>query len=277
MIELKRFTLGDEITPEQAAYLDEHGFLVFDEVLAQHEVDTAMAEVERIEKQWLAEGRKKINGVPIFFGKGPDAEPFIQRFPFTSRFSPAIADIIHDPRFEPVRKLIGENARIGDQEKDGAVISRYINVPGSVYPKLGWHTDGLRDLFYGRMPQQMLNVGLHFDHCTVEDGGLRIIPGTHKQGFMDTLIRKPYFISHGIDKDEIVVETRPGDLTIHDGRTWHRVHRSSKTGRASLRRVMYVPYLTDPYQPKTETSPTPGYHYLSMMMCWLKRNRAALA
>ena len=35
------------------------------------------------------------------------------------------------------------------------VCNRFVNSPGSVYPRLGWHTDGLRDLFYGRLPGPM--------------------------------------------------------------------------------------------------------------------------
>ena len=268
----RRFTLGDSITEEQAAFLDEHGYLVFDQVVSRDEVDAVIGEIDRLDREWVREGVKKVNGIPIFYGKGPQGEPYIQRFPFTSTRSSVIHDLIHDERFEPVRRLIGEDTRIGDVEKDGSVISRYINTKGSVYPRLGWHTDGLRDIFYGRMPQQMLNVGIHFDDCSIEDGGLRLIPGTHKQGFRDTLLRKPYFISHGVDRDEIAVETRAGDLTLHDGRLWHRVERSTKKDYDSVRRVMYVPYLSDAYQPKTEASPTPLYHYLSMLNCWLKRN-----
>jgi phytanoyl-CoA hydroxylase len=143
-------------------------------------------------------------------------------------------------------------------------------VPGSVYPRLGWHTDGLRDLFYLRKPKQMLNVGLHFDRITAEDGGLRLIPGTHKQGFMSFLFKKPYFISHAPDKNEIAVETEPGDLTVHDGRLWHRVQQSPHTGERSLRRSMYVPYLTDAYSPKGEAARTPVYHYLGMIQRKLK-------
>ena len=58
------------------------------------------------------------------------------------------------------------------------------------------------------------------------------------------------------------METRPGDLTVHDGRTWHRVERSPHVGRRSLRRTMYVPYLVDAPKPKTEASGTPFYHAL---------------
>lgn len=169
---------------------------------------------------------------------------------------------MRDKRFEPIRQLVGADARVGEHEKDGVVITTYVNEPGSIYPQLGWHTDGLRDLFYLRMPQQMMNVGLHLDRCTRENGGLRLIPGSHKQGFWSMCFRKPYFVSHKPDPEEICVETEPGDLTIHDGRLWHRVARSRFEGEASLRRTMYVPYLTGPYEPKTEESPTPAYHAL---------------
>jgi ectoine hydroxylase-related dioxygenase (phytanoyl-CoA dioxygenase family) len=153
------------------------------------------------------------------------------------------------------------------------VVNRYLNVPGSVHPRLGWHTDGLRDLFYGRMPQQMLNIGLHLDRCTRDNGGLRLIPGSHTQGFWSMCFRKPYFVSHGEDPDEICVETEPGDLTVHDGRLWHRVARSRREGAASLRRSMYLPYLTGPYEPKSEDSPTPLYHRVGE---WMRgRGRAA--
>jgi hypothetical protein len=194
----------------------------------------------------------------------------IQRFPFTSLFSDVIRDFVRDERFAPVRGLVGAETRVGDEEKDGVVINRYINVPGSVYPRLGWHTDGLRDLFYGRMPQRMLNVGLHFDRIKRADGGLRILPGTHNQGFASFLMKKPYFISHTPDPREVVVETEPGDLTVHDGRLWHRVQQSPHTGWRSLRRSMYVPYLTDAYQPKGERSKTPLYHYLGAAQRKLK-------
>jgi hypothetical protein len=72
--------------------------------------------------------------------------------------------------------------------------------------------------------------------------------------------RKPYFVWHRADPEEVCIETEPGDLTVHDGRLWHRVARSEHVGAPSLRRSMYLPYLTGPYEPKSEDSPTPAYH-----------------
>ena len=266
-----RFQLGSELTALQQRFLDTHGFILFDRVASGDEVDALRAAIDQIQTQWLKEDRRWIHGIPIFYGRDCDGQPFVQRFTFSSLFSKVIKTFVRDDRFEPIRRLIGDDARIGDDEKDGVVINRYLNVPGSAYPRLGWHTDGLRDLFYLRMPQPMLNVGLHLDDCTSENGGLRLIPGSHRQGFWSMCFRKPYFIWHRADPSEITVETRAGDLTVHDGRLWHRVARSQREGWPSLRRSMYVPYLTGPREPKHDNSSTPFYHHLGRFTRWLRR------
>jgi hypothetical protein len=255
-----RFELGSEITAEQVGFLETFGFLVFDGVATRVELELLQSEIERIAAAWVREARKAVHGIPLFYGRDPAGQVFLQRLPFTSVFSDAIRAFVLDPRFEPIRLMFGEDARVGHAEKDGVVCNRFVNAPGSVYPRLGWHTDGLRDLFYGRLPGPMLNVGLHFDAIDAADGGLRLVPGSHLQGFWSMCFKKPYFIGHKADPGEIVVATRPGDLTVHDGRLWHRVERSARTGWPSLRRSMYVPYLTGPYEPKNEGSPTPLYH-----------------
>jgi phytanoyl-CoA hydroxylase len=218
---------------------------------------------------WIAEDKKTVRGIPLFWGKNAGKQ-FLQRFPFTSTFSDGIKGFVRDARFAPIRDLVGAGARVGDDEKDGVVINRYINEPGSIHPRLGWHTDGLRDLFYLRMPKPMLNIGLHLDRCTADNGGLRLIPGSHTQGFWSMCFRKAYFVSHAPDPNEVTIETEAGDLTVHDGRLWHRVAVSTRTGPASLRRSMYVPYLTDPYEPKSEMSKTPLYHRLGAVIRALK-------
>jgi hypothetical protein len=268
------FQLGETIPPEQHAFLERWGFLHFSGVATADELAMLAAEMDRVQDAWLAEGRTSVYGIPLFWGRDADDRPFLQRLAFTSVFSPAVRAFVRDPRFRPILELVGVDARIGDEEKDGVVVNRYLNTPGSVHPRLGWHTDGLRDLFYGRMPQRMLNIGLHFDRCTRDTGGLRLIPGSHTQGFLAMCFRKAYFVSHRPDPDELCIETEPGDLTVHDGRLWHRVALSSATGAASLRRSMYLPYLTGPYEPKSDASPTPAYHRLG---AWLRNRRAARA
>lgn len=269
-----RFRLQAEITPLQRAFLEQHGFLVFSRVASQPEVDAILAEVQRITDELVESGQRSIFGVPIWMGTGPDGAPLLQRMAFTSTLSPMLREFVTHERFEPVRKLIGDDARIGHQEKDGAVFNQYVSVDGSLRPNLAWHTDALRDVTYNwKPPGPMLNVGLHFDRIRPEDGGLYLLPGTHTQSVASTLFRKIHFVSQAPDKNELHVETWPGDLTVHDGRMWHRVEGSPKTGWESMRRSMYVPYVCDAYAPKDENSKPRMYHRLFDFIMKLKGSR----
>jgi ectoine hydroxylase-related dioxygenase (phytanoyl-CoA dioxygenase family) len=111
----------------------------------------------------------------------------------------------------------------------------------------------------------MLNVGLHLDDCPFENGGLRVLSGTHKQSLFRLLFRKKYFVDNKPDKKEIGFNISAGDLTVHDGRLWHRVARSPFEGEKSRRRVMYIPIITGAYKIKTVNSKTPFYHKLSQL------------
>jgi hypothetical protein len=255
-----RFELGREITPVQHAFLRRTGFLVFNAVAQPAEVDRVLAEIDGVEARLLAEGKTKVHGVPLWFGPDPDGKEYLYRMGFSSVHSPWLSAFVRDPRFEPVRLLIGSEARIGEREKDGVVFNRYVNAPNSLRPNLAWHTDALRDVFYNwKMPGPMLNVGLHFDRIRAEDGGLRLLPGTHTQGVFSTLFSKIHFVTNRADAKELAVETWPGDLTVHDGRMWHRVEASPVQGWESLRRSMYVPYVVDTQLIKDENSATPMY------------------
>ena len=86
-------------------------------VNAPAEFQTAVHEVFA---ELIAEGTSAIHGIPLFFGKGPGESRIVNRIPFLSCLSEPVRRLIHDPRFEPVRMLVGADARIGDDEKDGA-------------------------------------------------------------------------------------------------------------------------------------------------------------
>jgi hypothetical protein len=63
-----------------------------------------------------------------------------------------------------------------------------------------------------------------FDDSSEVNGGLRVLPGTHKQGNISVhYSEKAYFLNNQNDKNEVLVRAKKGDLVIHDGRMWHRV------------------------------------------------------
>jgi ectoine hydroxylase-related dioxygenase (phytanoyl-CoA dioxygenase family) len=261
-VEIPDFVLGDEITVEQSTFFDRHGFIRFRAVASVDEVDELLEALHALECRFVAEKRQKVMGTPLKYGKRPTGEPFIQRFAFTSHYSSVFHDFVTERRFAPVRGFIGDDCRLGEIEKDGVVVNHWVNEEGSRYRKLGWHTDGLRDLAYLRKPGPMLNVGLYLDDSPLSKGGVRLIPGTHKQGFFKMAFGKVYFFDNRPDKREVALTARKGDLTIHDGRLWHRTAMATVTGEASRRRNMYMPFINGPIKEKSEDSSTPIYHRL---------------
>ncbi len=259
------FTLGEELSTEQAQFLDEHGYIRFKGFLSQAEVDAILAALKGVEDRWVKESREKARGTPIKYGRDVSGARYVNRFAFASMYSDELHQIVSAPKVARLARIFGPEFRLAEDEKDGVVVNHYVNLEGSRYKQLGWHTDGLRDIFLGQRLRPLWQVGLYLDDSPKSKGGLRLIPGTHKQGLLGQVFRKAYFISHAADPNEVCVEAERGDLTIHDGRLWHRVARAEVTGEASRRRVAYLPFIDGPRQPKTEDSPTPLYHYLQRL------------
>jgi phytanoyl-CoA hydroxylase len=117
----------------------------------------------------------------------------------------------------------------------------------------------------------MLNIGLHLDDCPFDNGGLRVIPGTHKQSLFGLFFRKKYYVDNSADKKEVGFNIEAGDLTINDGRLWHRVQQCPRQGEASRRRVMYIPMITGAYRPRSADSTTPFYHKVGTFIEAIKR------
>jgi phytanoyl-CoA hydroxylase len=252
----RKFTLGETISREQAAFFNEYGFIHFKAFIKPQTVQLLIQASLEVEKKWIANEVRKVNGVPIKYGVNLSGERMVQRFAFINHHHPVLSEFLQDPRFKTLLSLAGPGARLGENEKDGMVFNHYVNSAGSKFTQMGWHVDGLRDIFQGSKLNPMLNVGIHLSRLKPENGGLRIIPGTHRQGLYDLLFRKAHFLNHEPDENEVPVIPEAGDLTIHDGRLWHRVAKSSVAGEESRRRVIYVPVITGKYEPKHENSPT---------------------
>lgn len=254
-----RFVLGSTITDEQNDFFTEHGFIHFKNFIKQDTVNAIIEAAEQVQAKWLADDIQKVNGVPIKYGKDINGEKIVQRFAFINQHHALLQEFTLDPRFQTLLSLVGEGARLGTEEKDGMVFNHYVNSDESSFTKMGWHTDGLRDVFHGTKLNPMLNVGIHLSTLKPENGGLRILPGTHEQSLYGMLFRKRYFLDHREDKREVAIIPQAGDLTIHDGRLWHRVAQSSVIGEESRRRVIYIPIIAGKYAPKNEDSPTALY------------------
>jgi hypothetical protein len=262
----KTFQFENTLNEEQINFFNKQGVLHFKRFIDRQKVITFLQEIDHIQSDLISRKITMINGIPLKYGYRSDKKPIIQRLAFTSHYSPVLSGFLKDERFNALLPLLGDyDGRVGENEKDGLVVNHYENTELSSFKQLGWHTDSPRDLFLGSRIMPMLNVGLHLDDCPMENGGLRFLPGTHKQNLFSLLFKKRYFIDNKPDKREAGFNIEAGDLTIHNGSVWHRVEKSPYTGEKSRRRVMYIPIITGEYQPKHANSRTPFYHKLGQI------------
>jgi len=257
------FHFNQSLTDGQLRHFQKNGVIQFKSFINREQVSNLISEIEKVQRHLLQNGVTKVNGIPLKFGYDVDGSPLIQRIAFTSQHSKILGDFLKDERFQAIAKLLSPyEGRIGENEKDGMVVNHYVNSKESGFRQMGWHTDSPRDLFLGSKILPMLNVGIHLDDCPFENGGLRVLPGTHTQSLFKLFFRKKYYVNNNPDKREIGFDIEAGDLTVHDGRIWHRVEQSPYIGEKSRRRVIYIPVITGAYHPKNVNSPTPFYHKL---------------
>jgi phytanoyl-CoA hydroxylase len=258
------FFLNEKLEVEHLNYFNKNGFIVFRNFLSPEYVDVLISELVKVEHQLIRDEKHKINGIPLKYGENLAGEKTIQRICFSSLFSDVFKKLLSDPRLDLLKEFLGVyDGRINEHEKDGLVINNYIRTLGSTFSKMGWHTDSPRDLFLGQKIMPMLNIGIHLDECLFKNGGLRLLPGTHKQGMFKLLFGKKYFLDNSDDSKQVGFDIFKGDLTIHSGKIWHRVKESSLYGEESRRRVMYIPMITGKKAPKNENSKTPLYHKIT--------------
>ncbi|MBB5634182.1 ectoine hydroxylase-related dioxygenase (phytanoyl-CoA dioxygenase family) [Pedobacter cryoconitis] len=261
-----KFTLGETLTDEQNYFFNRNGFIHFKNFIKPETVNDIIEASLKVQQDWITQEKDKVNGIPIKYGKDLDGSTLVQRFAFVNQYHPLFEELAHDPRLEVLLNFIGPGARFGTSEKDGMVLNHYVNGPESKFTQMGWHTDGLRDIFHGQKLNPMLNVGIHLSTLKPENGGLRVLPGTHKQSLYNLLFRKKYFLDNKADLKEVAIIPEAGDLTIHDGRLWHRVAQSAVTGEESRRRVIYFPIIAGKYEPKHEHSPTAFYQRFAKLV-----------
>ena len=116
---------------------------------------------------------------------------------------------IHQDLSIPVAGIVDHPALSGWSEKEGAI---FVQAPDHVL-------------------EQMLAVRVHVDHCSTEDGPLRVVPGSHEFGRID-----PAHAAIAGRTAGVVVPAQRGDALLMRPLV---LHASSKSSGSSLRRVLH--------------------------------------
>lgn len=211
---------------DQRAYFDAFGFIVLRKLFSREEMDRIIAASERL---WSGE-----------LDAGTDSTQY-QTFPNFVERSSDLLWLIDDNRIHGVATdLLGERVVWASSEGNRGF--------ADLHDGLFWHADrpGRDELTYPRV--KML---LYLDPMSLENGALRVIPGSHRSPLHDSLLpfyasRKPkeprYFGERGADVPCHVVETEPGDLLIFDHSLFHAAFASGRPAR----RYLALKYAAEP-------------------------------
>ena len=266
VIAIPDFRLEERLTPEHVDFFETYGFIRFRRFATRDAAAALYAAFNALTADLVARDTSVINGVPLIKGRRDDGTAFYGRVPFVSLQREEFRSFLGDPRFQAIIDDLAPGSRIGHDERDGLVVNCFRNHAGAKYKNLGWHTDSLRDLAYFEKPRRYLNVGFSLTDSPPRVGGLRLLPCTHNQSIASMLTTKTHFFDMTPDPNELSITTEAGDLTLHDGRLWHRTALAQVTGDASERCVMYLPIMDGPLKRKTAASATPAYFHLKKLL-----------
>jgi hypothetical protein len=240
------------LTPDLLTHLQTQGWVRLPGVVSADELTGLHAALDAAADLMLAEGRTTVLGLPLLITELPDGTCRVGRMGYASHYVRAVESLVSETRFEPVRQLIDPNAVLAERCRMGVLYNDLHTVPQGA-SRMGWHTDGHKLLFRGRWPVQNLQVCLHLDDAPAEHGGVRVLPGTHTQGLWGLLTRKLLFADKSPDPAEVALSARAGDVTIYDGRLWHRTDPGSVPG--ARRRQLWLKYLATPEPDRSEDTP----------------------
>jgi ectoine hydroxylase-related dioxygenase (phytanoyl-CoA dioxygenase family) len=203
------------IADRDVAFYREHGYLVVPDVLDGGAVDGLRREVARI-----LEGARGVATHTEVYDLEPGhrpADPRVRRIKTPHRFFPAFPRLARDPRVVAIlERLLGPGVRLHGSK---------INLKSPRYGSpVEWHQDWA---FYPHTNDDLLAVGVMLDDCTLDNGPLLVVPGTHRAQVWDH--HADGFFCGAIDPAAIAAEIaravpctgRAGSMSFHHVRLLH--------------------------------------------------------
>lgn len=199
---------GKKLDSEQLKFFNEEGFLKLNSVFTTTEVNRLKNELEII---W-------INSVKNGFAQVSNKKPLASLFPPMRNCheeSQSLRNFIFNtPIFSIMRDIFSKEALLAGS-------TCFYKVPGA--DELPLHQDNY-DI--GAFPGTTCAFWISLDEATTQNGCLKIVPRTHKQGLLRPNIpghKSVYGQTVTIPKgfSSIALETSPGDVVLFSGDTLH--------------------------------------------------------
>ena len=161
---------GEMTRAQQKTFYEDQGYLVFQELLSVSEVAALRAALDEV----LDEARGLIKSNEKFaLSQGVDGTRNVRRIVDPIQHHRAFRDTAFHPGIlDAVENLIGPNLQLHHSKLN-------LKPPSSPDARFEWHQVYP---FFPHTNYDLLAVLVHIDEATTENGALRIIPGSHKDG-----------------------------------------------------------------------------------------------
>jgi len=206
----------------QLAQFRSDGYAIFRNVLDRNLIQEASDHVE-----WLLEKNPGLRPEQLHHNLMTD-DPFWVRL------------ISDDRLLDIAEQFIGPNIAL--------FASHYISKPPFDGKPVLWHQDGA---FWPLAPMEVVTLWLAVDESTIENGCMRVIPGTHTLALQEMEAAKEEAVLERVVPDRFVDESKavdfilaPGDVSVHNPNIVH----GSKANHSPKRRcgltIRYIPTTT---------------------------------
>jgi phytanoyl-CoA hydroxylase len=161
------------ISDRDVAFYRDRGYVVVPDILDRE----TLQRLREVMADVLA-GARDVTGHTQLYdlepGHRPDA-PRVRRIKTPHRFLPDFEKLCRDPRLVAIlQKLLGPAVRLHGSK---------LNVKAPRYGSpVEWHQDWA---FYPHTNDDLLAVGVMMDDCTLENGPLLVVPGSHREPVYD--------------------------------------------------------------------------------------------
>jgi phytanoyl-CoA hydroxylase len=244
---------------DQIDQYQEHGFLAVEDVLAREVIETARAVVDGFVEQSRA-----VTAHTAVYDLEPDhtpEQPRVRRLKEPCAIHPVFDEISRSPAIlDIVAELIGPAIRYQGSK---------LNMKAAAYGSpVEWHQDFA---FYPHTNDDLLAVGVALDDCTLENGCLLILPGSHRWPILDhhqdgVFVGAIDVQREGVDVSGAVpVTVRSGGITLHHTRMLH----ASAPNTSSLPRRLLLLQLA-----AVDAWPVLGVTDFAQFEAWVLRGEA---
>jgi ectoine hydroxylase-related dioxygenase (phytanoyl-CoA dioxygenase family) len=218
------------LSREQVDFYNEHGYLAVEDVYSQREMEETCRVVED-----LVERSREFSEHTDLYDLEPGhtaQEPRVRRLKAPCKVHPAFDALSRSERLlDIVGALIGPEIRYHNSK---------LNMKAAQYGSpVEWHQDFA---FYPHTNDDMLAVGVALDDCTLENGCMLMLAGSHRGPILDhhqdgVFVGAIDAVREGVDISKAVPVTVPrGGISVHHCRTLHAsaTNTSSKPRRLLL-------------------------------------------